>query len=54
MVSSFDAERPDDNLSTGVGTETLAERDMVPERFQDKPNSIIMEVINRVKYIKVD
>jgi hypothetical protein len=54
MVSSFDAERPDNDLSTVLGTETLAERDMVPERFQDRPNSMTVEVINRACYMKVD
>jgi hypothetical protein len=54
MISSFDAERPDNNLLTALGTETLAERDIVPEGFQDRPNSITVEVINRAKYIKVD
>jgi hypothetical protein len=54
MVSSFDAERPEDDLSTVLGTETLAERDMVPKGFQDRPNSMTVEVINRAKYMKVD
>jgi hypothetical protein len=54
MGSSFDAERSDDDLSTALGTETLAERDMVPEGFQDRPNSMAVEVINRAKYMKVD
>ena len=54
MDSSFDAERPDDDLSTALGTETLAGRDMVPEEFQDRPNSMTVEVINRARYMKVD
>ena len=33
MDSSFNADRPGDDLSTAFGTETLAERDMVPEGF---------------------
>ena len=35
--SSFNADRPDDDLSTAFGTETLAERDMVPEGFANTP-----------------
>ena len=39
MDSSFDADRPDADLSTTFGTETLAERDMIPEGFTNTPSS---------------
>jgi hypothetical protein len=35
MDSSFDS----DDLSTAFGTETIAEREMVPEGFDNAPNS---------------
>jgi hypothetical protein len=37
MDSSFNADRLGDDLSTAFGTETLAERDMVPEGFAHTP-----------------
>jgi hypothetical protein len=39
MDSSFDADGPDDDLSTAFGTETLAERAMIPEGFANTPSS---------------
>jgi hypothetical protein len=39
MDSSFNADRPDDDLSTAFGTETLAESDMIPEGFANTPTS---------------
>jgi hypothetical protein len=39
MDSSFDADRPDDDLSTAFSTETLAERDITPEGFANTPSS---------------
>ena len=55
--SSFNADRPDDDLSTAFGTETLAERDMVPEDFANTPTprtDLPVEVIGRGRYLRVD
>jgi hypothetical protein len=55
--SSFNADRPDGDLSTAFGTETLAERDMVPEGFANTPTSrtdLLVEVIGRGRYLRVD
>jgi len=57
MDSSFNADRPDDDLSTAFGTETLAERDMVPEGFANTPTSrtdMPVEVIGGGRYLRVD
>jgi hypothetical protein len=56
MDSSFNSDRPDDDLSTAFGTETLAERDMVPEGFANTPTSrtdIPVEVIGGGRYLRV-
>jgi hypothetical protein len=39
MYSSFDADRPDDDLSTAFGTETLADRLMTLEGSANTPSS---------------
>ena len=55
--SSFNADRPDDDLSTAFGTETLAERDMVPEGFANTPTprtDMPVEVIGGGRYLRVD
>jgi hypothetical protein len=57
MDSSFNADRPDDDLSTAFGTETLAERDMIPEGFANTPTSrtdMPVEVIRGGRYLRVD
>jgi hypothetical protein len=57
MDSSFNTDRPDDDLSTAFGTETLAERDMVPEGFANTPTSrtdMRVEVIDGGRYLRVD
>ena len=57
MDSSFDANEPDDDLSTAFGTETLAERDMIPEGFANTPSSrseMPVEVIGGGRYLRVD
>ena len=57
MDSSFNADRPDDDLSTAFGTETLAERDMIPEGFANTPTSrtdMPVEVIGGGRYLRVD
>jgi hypothetical protein len=57
MDSSFDADGPDDDLSTAFGTETLAERDMIPEGFANTPSSrtdMPVEVIGGGRYLRVD
>ena len=55
--SSFNADRPDDDLSTAFGTETLAERDMVPEGFANTPTprtDMPVEVIGGGRYLGVN
>jgi hypothetical protein len=57
MDSSFNADRPDDDLSTAFGTETLAEKDMVPEGFENTLTSrtdMPVEVIGGGRYLRVD
>jgi hypothetical protein len=57
MDSSFDANEPDDDLSTAFGTETLAERDMIPEGFANTPSSrseMPVDVIGGGRYLRVD
>jgi hypothetical protein len=57
MDSSFNADRPGDVLSTALGTETLAERDVVPEGFANTPTSrtdMPVEVIGGGRYLRVD
>jgi hypothetical protein len=57
MDSSFNADRPDDGLSTAFGTETLVKRDMVPEGFANTPTprtDIPVEVISRGRHLRVD
>jgi hypothetical protein len=57
MDSSFNADRPDNDLSTAFGTETLAERDMVSEGFVYAPTSgtdISIKVIGDGRYLRVD
>jgi hypothetical protein len=54
--SSFNADRPDDDLSTAFGAEILAERDMVPEGFANMPTPRIdmpVEVIGGGRYLRV-
>jgi hypothetical protein len=56
MDTSFDANGPDDDLSTAFGTETLAERDMIPEGFANTPSSrseMPVEVIGGGRYLRV-
>jgi hypothetical protein len=53
MDSSFD----DDDLSTTLGTETLAEREMVPEGFDNTPNSkdsMPVEFVGDRRFLRVD
>ena len=57
MDSSFNADRPDDDLSTAFGTEALAERDMVPEGFANTSTSrtdMPVEVTGGGRYLRVD
>jgi hypothetical protein len=57
MDSSFDANEPDDDLSTAFGTETLAEKDMIPEGFANTPSSrseMPVDVIGDGRYLRVD
>jgi hypothetical protein len=57
MDSSFSADRPDDDLSTAFGTETLVERDMIPEGFANTPTSrtdMPVEVIGGGRYLRID
>jgi hypothetical protein len=57
MDSSFNADRPDDGLSTAFGTETLAERDMAPEGVANTPTprtDMPVEVIGGGRYLRVD
>ena len=57
MDSSFNADRPDDDLSTAFGTEILAKRDMIPEGFANTPGSRMdmpVEVIGGGRYLRVD
>ena len=50
MDSSFDG----DDLSTALGTETLAGREMVPEGFDNARDSIPIEVVGGRRLLKVD
>jgi hypothetical protein len=53
MDSSFDS----DDLSTAFGTEMLAEREMVPEGFDNAPNSrdsMPIELVGGRRFLKVD
>jgi hypothetical protein len=53
MDFSFD----DDDLSTVLGTETLAEREMVPEGFDNTPNSkdsMPVELVGDRRILRVD
>jgi hypothetical protein len=57
MDSSFNADRSEDDLSTAFGTETLTERDMIPEGFANAPSSRTdtpVEVIGGGRYLRVD
>jgi len=57
MDSSFNADRLGDDLSTAFGTETLAERNMVPEGFAHTPTprtDMPVEVIGCGRYLRVD
>ena len=57
MDSSFNADRLGDDLSTAFGTETLAERNMVPEGFAHTPTprtDMPIEVIGSGRYLRVD
>jgi hypothetical protein len=54
MANSFN---PDDDLSTAFGPEILAERDMVPEGFdnESRPNpSIPVEIWMNRRFLRVD
>jgi len=56
-MDSANADRPNDDLSTAFGTETLAERDMIPRGFANTPTSrtdIHFEVIGGGRYLRVD
>jgi hypothetical protein len=53
MDSSFD----DDDLSIALSTETLAGREIIPEGFDNAPNSrdsIPIELISVERFLKVD
>jgi hypothetical protein len=53
MDSSFD----DDDLSTALGTETLAEKEMIPEGFDNTPNSkdnMPVELVSDRRFLRVD
>lgn len=53
MDSSFD----DDDLSTALGTETLAEKEMIPEGFDNTPNSkdsMPVELVGDRRILRVD
>jgi hypothetical protein len=57
MDSSFNADRPDDDLSTAFGTATLAERDVVPEGFANTRTprtDMPVEVISGGRYLRVN
>jgi hypothetical protein len=57
MDSSFNTDRPDDGLSTTFSTETLTEKDMVPEGFANTPTprtDMPVEVIGGGRYLRVD
>ena len=57
MDSSSNADRPGDDLPTALGTETLAERDMVPDGFANTPTSRTdrpVDVIGDGRYLRVD
>jgi hypothetical protein len=57
MDSPFNADRPDDDLSTAFGTETLAERDMISEGFantQTPRTDMPVEIIGGGRYLRVD
>jgi hypothetical protein len=54
MANSFDS---DDDLSTALGPETLAERDMVPEGFNNTPRpspSVPVEIWMNRRFLRVD
>jgi hypothetical protein len=54
MANSFD---PDDDLSTTFGPETLAERDMVPEGFDNTTRlspSMSVEIWMNRRFLRVD
>ena len=48
----------DDDLSTALGTETLADRDMVPPSFDNTPgssaNTLPIEIFERRRFLKVE
>ena len=48
MGSSFDS----DDLSTAFGTETLAEREMVPEGFDNARNSMPIELVGGRRLVR--
>jgi hypothetical protein len=57
MDSSFNADKPDDDLLTAFGTGILTERDTIPEGFANTPSSrtdIPIEVIGGGRYLRVD
>jgi hypothetical protein len=61
MVNSDDLYGPmevDDDLSTALGTETLADRDMVPLGFENTPgssvNTLPIEIFEHRKFLKVE
>ena len=57
MDSSFNADKPDDDLSAAFDTEILAKRDMIPEGFANTPSSrtdIPVEVIGGERHLRVD
>ena len=57
MDSSFNADKPDDDLSAAFDTEILAKREMIPEGFANTPSSrtdIPVEVIGGERYLRVD
>jgi hypothetical protein len=55
--SPFHADRPNDDLSTAFGTETLAERAMISEGFANTPSSrtdMSVEVIGDGRYLNAN
>ena len=61
MVDSDDLYDPmevDDDLSTALGTETLADRDMVPLGFKNTPGSSVdtlpIEIFEHRRFLKVE
>jgi hypothetical protein len=50
MVSSFDG----DDLSTALGSETLAERKIMPDDAPNSRDSMSIELVGGRKFLKID